>query len=255
MSKDKKENKLLRRIREGQSLTRNETLKLIIQLSIPSILAQISFTLMFFIDASMVGELGTKASAAIGLVESSTWLFGSLSTAAAMGFSVQVAHFIGANDFKQARSVFRQGLTSTLIFSLLFMSACLLIADPLPFWLGGGEDIKHDASWYFAIYSTAIPFLQMNILSASMLKCSGNMKTPSMISVFMCLADVIFNSFLIFPTREVSLAGLNITMPGAGLGVTGAAIGSMLAIALSASYLLYYTTHYSKQLSIINEKG
>ena len=255
MTSDNKDNKLLRKIREGQTLTHNETLKLIIQLSIPSILAQISFTLMFFIDASMVGELGTKASAAIGLVESSTWLFGSLGTAAAMGFAVQVAHFIGANDFTHARSVFRQGITSTLIFSLIFMSLCLVIADPLPIWLGGGNDIKHDASWYFAIYSTAIPFLQMNILSSSMLKCSGNMKTPSIVSVFMCIADVLFNSFLIFPTREVEIMGTHLNIYGAGLGVPGAALGSMLAIALSSIFLLYYTTHYSQQLSINKEKG
>lgn len=254
-SDNNKDNKLLRKIREGKNLTRQETLKLIVQLSIPSILAQISFTLMFFIDASMVGELGTNASASIGLVESSTWLFGSLGTAAAMGFSVQVAHFIGANDFRQARAVFRQGITSTLIFALLFTTFCLCIADPLPLWLGGGMDIKHDASWYFAIYSTAIPFLQMNILSSSMLKCSGNMKTPSMVSVFMCLADVIFNSFLIFPTREVDFLGMHINVYGAGLGVPGAALGSMLAIALSASYLLYYTTHFSQQLSLKQEKG
>ena len=255
MVSDNKDNALLRRIREGHSLSRSETLKLIVQLSIPSILAQISFTLMFFIDASMVGELGTNASAAIGLVESSTWLFGSLSTAAAMGFSVQVAHFIGASDFKQARSVFRQGITTTLIFSVIFMTACLLIADPLPYWLGGGADIKHDASWYFAIYSTAIPFLQMNILSASMLKCSGNMKTPSIVSMCMCIADVVFNSFLIFPTREIDVLGIGITMPGAGLGVSGAAIGSMLAIALSSIYLMHYTTHKSKLLAIVKEKG
>ena len=121
MVSDNKDNVLLRRIREGRSLSRSETLRLIVQLSIPSILAQISFTLMFFIDASMVGELGTQASASIGLVESSTWLFSSLTTAAAMGFSVQVAHFIGASDFVQARQVFRQGITTTLIFALLFM--------------------------------------------------------------------------------------------------------------------------------------
>ncbi len=50
-------------------MTQSEKLWLIISLSIPSILAQISATVMFFIDASMVGHLGAKASAAIGLVE------------------------------------------------------------------------------------------------------------------------------------------------------------------------------------------
>ena len=91
-------------------MTQAEKLRLIVSLSIPSILAQISATVMFFIDASMVGHLGAKASASIGLVETSGWLLGGLSMAANMGFSVQVAHFIGANDFEAARRVLRQAL-------------------------------------------------------------------------------------------------------------------------------------------------
>ena len=95
MKKVKNSELLLSYIREGRSLTNREKLALITQLSIPSILAQISATVMFFIDASMVGHLGAKASAAIGLVESTSWLMGGLASAANMGFSVQVAHFIG----------------------------------------------------------------------------------------------------------------------------------------------------------------
>ena len=99
----KKGEELLTYIREGREMTRQEKLNLIIQLSIPSILAQLSTIIMFFIDAAMVGHLGARQSAAIGLVESTTWLIGGLTSAASMGFSVQVAHFIGANDFKAVR--------------------------------------------------------------------------------------------------------------------------------------------------------
>ena len=67
---------LLAYIREGRTMTQGEKLTLIVGLSIPSILAQISATVMFFIDASMVGHLGAKASAAIGIVETTGWLMG-----------------------------------------------------------------------------------------------------------------------------------------------------------------------------------
>ena len=90
MKKVKNSELLLSYIREGRSLTNREKLALITQLSIPSILAQISATVMFFIDASMVGHLGAKASAAIGLVESTSWLMGGLASAANMGFSVHL---------------------------------------------------------------------------------------------------------------------------------------------------------------------
>ena len=62
-------------------------------------LAQLSYIVMVYIDASMVGSLGAEASAAIGLMSTSTWLFGGILSAASVGFSVQVAHLIGAGEF------------------------------------------------------------------------------------------------------------------------------------------------------------
>ncbi len=96
---NKRSEVLLANIRNGQPMSQREKLRLIVNLSIPSILAQITTVMMFFIDAGMVGHLGAEASASIGLVESTTWLMGSVMTAASTGFSVQVAHFIGAHDF------------------------------------------------------------------------------------------------------------------------------------------------------------
>ena len=56
---DKKSNDtLLAGIRQGKTLTQNEMLSLIVGLSIPSILAQVTNVLMFYIDAAMVGKLG-----------------------------------------------------------------------------------------------------------------------------------------------------------------------------------------------------
>ena len=76
---------LLYKIRSGQPMTLGDKLRLIVGLSIPSILAQVTSVLMFFIDAAMVGHLGAEASASIGLVESTTWLMGSITNAASMG--------------------------------------------------------------------------------------------------------------------------------------------------------------------------
>lgn len=93
-------------------------------LSVPAILAQMSSIAMQYIDAAMVGSLGADASAAIGLVSSSAWLMSGLCTAAATGFSVQVAHLIGAGREADARGVVRQGLVSVMLFALLLAAAC-----------------------------------------------------------------------------------------------------------------------------------
>lgn len=209
---------------------------LIVELSIPSILAQITNVMMFFIDASMVGHLGTKASAAIGLVESSTWLCGSLSSAVAMGFSVQVAHFIGSNDFGKARAVFRHGIRFALLFSLVLAIVGVSVSGRLPYWLGGDETIAADASMYFMIFMMAMPAFQMSSLSANMLKCSGNMRIPSMVSIMVCVLDVVFNYLFIYALD---------------FGVKGAAIGTALAISVGATTEAWFAMARSSMLSLV----
>lgn len=240
---------LLSKIRDGLQMTRSEKLNLIVALSIPSILAQVTSVLMFYIDASMVGSLGAEASASIGLVEPATWLFGSLVSATAMGFYVQAAHFIGAKDFGQARSVMRHGYIFGLAISLVLMAIAATIASPLPRWLGGGADIQHDALIYFLIYSAAVPIHLIENLSSQMLKVSGDMRHPSFIAVAMCFADVIFNFIFIFPTREITILGTHLTVFGFGLGVAGAAIGTLLAILSAAIPLVYFAVFKSSILA------
>ena len=245
---------MLAMIRNGQEMSGSQKLSLIVQLSVPSILAQLTTIMMFYIDASMVGSLGARASASIGIVESTTWLFGGLTSAAALGFSVQAAHFIGANDFGKARAVFRQGLMATALFTVILTSICLAIAGPLPRWLGGGADICGDASAYFAIYCCSLPVYQIGILSSSMLKSSGNMRVPSLMSILMCLLDVVFNFMLIYETRTVTLFGTGITVPGACMGVPGAALGTALAYLVTGVMLIWFATVKSPELSLRNEK-
>ncbi len=250
-----KTNRLLALIRDGKPMTLGQQLRLTVQLSIPAVIAQLSSIIMQYIDAAMVGSLGAEASASIGLVSTTTWLFWGLCVAAATGFSVQVAHKIGAGDMQGARAVLRQSLIATLGFSLLLAMLGVAISDALPGWLGGDVSIRQNASLYFLIFSLFLPALQMNFLAGGMLRCSGNMHVPSMLGVTMCILDVVFNFFLIFPSREWGLASYSFTMPGAGLGVVGAALGTVAAETVVAGILLWYLWNRSDELKLGGERG
>ena len=255
MTKEKEKDHLLGLIRTGKDMTLRQQVTLTLLLCGPAVLAQVASILLQFIDASMVGSLGAGPSASIGLVSTTSWIMGGFCMAASQGFSVQVAHLIGSNDFENARKVMRQGLTSVLAFSLFICLIGISIAGPLPHWLGGQDDIKPDASGYFLIYSCFIPMMQLSFFGGSMLQCSGNMKVPSMLNILMCVMDVVFNFLLIFPTREISLFGAQMTVPGAGMGVRGAALGTGLAETVTAGLMLYFLLVRSKELGIAKEKG
>lgn len=231
----KKTEYLMESIRSGRAMVRSEKLNLIVGLSIPSMLAQISTVMMFFIDASMVGHLGAEASASIGLIESTTWLIGSLLSAAATGFSVQVAHFIGANDFVKARQVFRHALICGLAFSVFLSLIGVGIHSHLPYWLGGGADIASASSGYFLIYSLVLPFVYLYHTSEMMLKSAGNMHTPSVMAVLVCICDVIFNYIFIYICK---------------FGVVGAAMGTALAYICISLPNLYLSACKNRMLNL-----
>ena len=246
---------LLTLIREGRQMTLRQQLMLTARLSIPSVLAQISYMVMQYIDAAMVGSLGADASASIGLVSTSTWLFWGVCMASATGFSVQVAHHIGAGEFGRARSVLRQAFVATALFSILLSAVGMSVSSSLPRWLGGEESIHRNASVYFFIFTLFLPALQFNFLAGGMLRCSGNMRVPSLLNVLMCVLDVVFNFFLIFPSREWQWGGFSITVPGAGLGMEGAALGTVTAETVVAGLMVWYLCTRSKELALNRERG
>ena len=231
---------LLAQIRNGGTLTTGQQLLLCLTLSYPAIIAQLSSVLMQYIDTSMVGHLGAAAGASIGLVSTCMWLLGGFCGACGSGFSVQVAHLIGANNFKAAREVLRQGLVSALAFSGCIALIGMAIAGPLPYWLGGTDEIASDATKYFFIVAACMPFMQIDWMCASMLQVSGNMKVPSYLNIGMCILDVGFNYLFIYVMK---------------MGVVGAALGTGLAEMITAAAMLYFVTVRSHELNLLQDKG
>ena len=233
----------------------DEKVNVVFHLSLPGILAQISEIVMQYIDASMVGVLGATASASIGLVASTTWLFFGLISACSIGYSVQVAHAIGAGDYTKAKAIFRQSIVSCLVMSLIYLFIGTIIAPHLPMWLKADQTLWKDATGYFMLFCLFIPVRQFSSLFQGMLQCSGDMKTPSILIAVSCFLDVIFNFFLIFPTRVIHLFGTSLTVYGAGLGVLGAQLGTSLSILVNMLGLFYFTVIKSDKLSLLMSKG
>ena len=241
---------LLARLRDGDTLNTSQLLRMTVSLSIPAIMAQISSIVMQYIDAGMVGQLGAADSAAIGIVSSSTWLFGGICNAAGTGFTVQAAQYIGGKRDYDARRVMRQGLLFCALISGLIALIGSLISGKLPVWLGGEAEICRNAGLYFLVFALTLPVQTLNNAAGGMVSASGNMKVPSALHVLMCLLDVVFNALLIFPGRELTLFGSSLQLPGAGLGVVGAALGTSLSQLCGLILMLLFLLRRSPALHL-----
>ena len=178
-------------------MTDKEKLSLVMWLSLPAILGQLSTIIMQYIDTMMVGQLGANATASIGLVSTTCWLFGGLSASIGAGFSVLVAHHIGAKENHEARNVLRQAIIVCMGLGLLISLFCVCIHSWWPRALGGTPEVAALSSKYFLVWSLTVPVMQLLFLSNGMLRSSGNMKTPMAMGVLMCALDVVFNLLLI----------------------------------------------------------
>ena len=234
-------------------VSRAEKIRLVLSMSLPAILAQMTSIAMEYIDAGMVGSLGAGATAAIGLVSSSVWLVGGSCIGLSAGFYVQAAHLIGARKEQEAESVLRQGLKAAVIIGILISIIGVRISGPLPVWLGGEPEIRPDASSYFLIYSLSVPFVLLRQLSCGMMQSTGDMKTPSVLSALVCLLDVVLNFFMIFPARTAGIMGAEITIPGAGMGVRGAAIATALSEVIISFAALYLLALKNQKISLRNK--
>lgn len=240
----------MEKLRGHKDLTLYEQVRLPLLLSLPSIFAQISSIMMSYIDASMVGSLGANDSASIGLVSTSTWLFGNVCSAICVGFTVQVANLIGASREKDARNVMKQGFFVSMLFSLLLTVIAAAISRPLPGWLGGNPDIRQNAFLYFLVFALSLPVRQLDNLTSGMLQCSGNMRIPGAGHIAMCFLDILFNALLIYPSGTHTVFGLTFRFPGAGLGVVGAALGTTLAELCVSLYMLWFLLRRSPSMRL-----
>ena len=240
-------------ILKKEEVSQAEKIRLVLSLSLPAILAQLTTIAMQYIDAGMVGSLGADATAAIGLVSSSTWLVGGSCIGISAGFYVQAAQLIGAGREREAENVFRQGLTAVIAAGLFISAVGVSISGLVPRWLGGEEAILSDASGYFLIYCLSVPFGLIRQLSNGTMQSTGDMKTPSCLSALMCPLNVLLNSLLIFPERTLEVFGLPLTVPGAGLKVVGAALATALSEVIISLTALFFVSTRNRKISLRNK--
>lgn len=229
---------LLQKVRDGGSMTQGEKFGLVWWLSLPAILGQLSTIVMQYIDTMMVGQLGAAATASIGLVSTTCWLFGGISASLGAGFGVLVAQHIGAKENDEARNVMRQAITVCMSLGLLISLFCVSIHSWWPVQLGGSPEVAALSSKYFLVWSLTVPVNQLLFLSNGMLRSSGNMKVPMMMGVMMCALDVAFNLLLI-PIW----------------GVVGAALATSLASVLTTACSFSYLVTRSPELSLVGRPG
>lgn len=213
--------------REGK--LNKKMLGIILTLAWPTMLEQAMHTAVQYVDTAMVGSLGTYATAAVGATSTVSWLIGSSTAALGIGFLSYIARSLGAGDKDRATGASAQAVLTVLVMGTFFTVLCLALSEQIPVWMQVDPSIRSlSARYFFILYAPMLPRTASTVFGM-VLRSAGDTKTPMKIGVWVNVINVAMNFLLIYPTRNVAVFGKQVLMPGAGLGVIGAALASALA--------------------------
>ena len=199
----------------------------ILALAWPTMLEQLLQTAVQYIDTAMVGSLGTQATAAVGATTTVNWLIGSTISALGVGFLSFIAQAYGAKDREAAAKAVMQAVIVTVVCGLTFTALTLGLSGYVPVWMRVDEDIRELAGRYFFILYLPMLPRTASIIFGTVLRAAGDTKSPMKIGIWVNIINVVLNFFLIYPTQQIG----RYVVPGAGMGVIGAAIASAAAFA------------------------
>lgn len=218
--------------------------RMVMLLAWPAIMEMFLSTLVQFVDTAMVGSLGSTAIAAVGVSNSPMWLLMGIFAALGVGSTALVARFVGARQIEDANAVARQSLFMGCALAALVTILALLYADWVPRLMGAEPEVIPQAALYIRVISITFVLHFSSFILSGVLRGAGDTKTPMRINAMANIINIVANFMLIFPTRTVVLAlpgstVLELVVPGAGLGLFGAALGTALSRGIAGVIMLW----------------
>ena len=205
---------------------RRPTLLIVLAMAWPTMLEQMLQVAAQYVDSAMVGRLGAQAVAAVGATTTISWLVGSSLSALGVGFLAFIAREYGARRYDNAAKAADQSVLACLIAGTGFTALTLGLSGAVPGWMNAAPDIRETASRYFFIIYTPMLMRAATTIFGTVLRATGDTRTPMKCNILMNLVNVTLNYLLIYETRMVYLFGMPVRMFGAGMGVIGAAVGT-----------------------------
>jgi len=197
------------------------------KLLIPLMLEQLLMSLMGLTDTLMVSNIGSAALSAVSLVDSINTLILFLFSALAAGGTIVCAQYLGARDERAANLASRQLMLSMLVLSLICTLLCFLFRESLLHLIYGQveEEVMSNSMSYFTITLLSYPFIALNNACSALYRATGNSKLPMLVAL---------------GANVVHIAGNAVLMFGFELGVSGAAISTLISRMLGALMMMWF---------------
>ena len=215
--------------------------KLIITLAIPTIISMLVTSVYNMADTFFVSQLGTEASAAVGIV------FPIMSIIQACGFTLGMGSgSLVSIRLGQKRNEEASVITSTAFFAAIGVGVLVtcfgnIFAQGVLSFIGASESVLPYAKDYAGYISWGAPFMCASFVLNNNLRSEGKAFFSMIALTTGGILNMVLDPFFIFP--ELSIFGLHIK--GLGLGISGAALCTL--ITQFASFWLLFSFYLRRK--------
>jgi putative MATE family efflux protein len=196
----------------------------ILRLAVPAFGALVAEPLFLLADSAIVGHLGTAQLAGLGIAGTALTTAVSLCVFLAYGTTAAVARRLGAGDLAGAIRQGVDGMWLALGIGLVLIAAGLPLSSGIVRLLGAEGPVVGYAQTYLQISLAGIPAMLVVLAATGVLRGLQDTRTPLVVAVVAATANVLLNLALVY---------------GAGLGIAGSALGTVLAqMGAAAAFVL-----------------
>ena len=204
--------------------------KLMLQLMIPAVVAQVVNLLYNIVDRIYIGHIegiGAAALTGVGLFTPILMLLNAFAMLVGAGGAPRTAIALGQGDRQQAEKIISNSFTVLMLFAVVLTIGFYAGAPALLRLFGASDATLPYALSYSHIYILGSVFVLLVMGMNPFITTQGFAKTSMLTTVIGAVINIILDPILIF---------------GFGLGVRGAAIATVLSQAVGAAWILRFLT-------------
>jgi putative MATE family efflux protein len=203
--------------------------RLLIRLSLPSIIGSVTISLYNIVDTLWVAKLGHEAIAALTIVFPYQILFFAVGGGAGIGIGALVSRRFGENNPEAANHVAGQTFFLSIFWGIVFIITAVFFSENILTAFGATPDILKYSIQYLVIISYGAPQMIFALVISNLIRGSGDAVKPMVIMITAAVINIILDPFMIlgigpFPEMEIR----------------GAALATIIAQSFGALIGLYY---------------
>lgn len=226
---------------ENNVLGTKSVKELFIKLSVPAVVAQIVNLAYNMVDRMYIGHLagiGPTALTGVGVTMPIIMLISAFSSLIGMGGSPRASIKMGENKYDEAEQILGTSFSILVLISIILTAIILIFKTPLLYLFGASENTIIYGDQYLTIYAIGTIFVQLTLGLNPYISAQGFSKESMMTVVIGAIINIVLDPILMF---------------GFNMGVSGAALATIISQAVSAIYVMKFLLGKKSNLRIKKE--